>query len=300
MIARLRIGVVAIILTGMTLWLWPLQALAMRRGWRLARRLPWIWHRVAAPVTGLKVRTVGRPAEARPLLLVSNHQSWADIIALGSVMELCFIAKAEVQNWPGFGLLARLQRTVFVAREERRRTGQQADEIAERLLLGDAMVLFAEGTTSDGNGVLPFRTALFGAAEAALRRSGQAEIVVQPVAVAYVAANGLPLGRYGRPLAAWPGSVPLMPHLPRFLSEGSVEAEVSFGTPIRFPANGDRKALARTCEAEVRRLLLASLQGENRRPGGLVAVTHPQTALASGPAEADTACLADEVYQKGA
>ncbi len=66
------------------------------------------------------------------------------------------------------------------------------------------MVLFAEGTTSDGNTVLPFKTALFGAAQAALKASGADEVLVQPVAIAYVGANGMALGRFGRPLAAWP------------------------------------------------------------------------------------------------
>lgn len=292
MIGRLRVGFVAIVLAAMTILLWPLQALAIRRRWRLARRLPFLWHRVAAPLAGIRVLTAGAPAAARPLLLVSNHQSWADIVVLGRAMELSFIAKDEVRTWPAFGLLARLQRTVFVAREDRRRVGDQADAVAERLLEGDAMVLFAEGTTSDGNGVLPFRTALFGAAQAALRRSGLPEMTAQPVAVAYVAANGLALGRYGRPLAAWPGAVTLGPHLYRFLAEGSVTAQVSFGAPIRFAAGGDRKALARACEAEVRRLLADSLSGR-KTPGG-------QTVLASGPAEADTASLAEGTFQKGA
>ncbi|WP_373289041.1 lysophospholipid acyltransferase family protein [Aureimonas endophytica] len=299
MIARLRIAFVAFVLVAMTLLLMPLQYVAMRRGWRVARRLPLLWHRVAAPVAGIDVRVVGAPARERPLLLVSNHQSWADIIVLGSIMELCFIAKAEVRSWPGFGLLARLQRTVFVAREERRRTGEQADAIAERLVSGDAMVLFAEGTTSDGNEVLPFRTALFGAAEAALRRSGRSDMLVQPVAVAFVGSHGLPLGRFGRPLAAWPGSVPLVPHLPRFLAEGSVQAVVAFGAPIRFPAGGDRKALARACEAAVRRLLLDALR--HHHPAAWTGARAPagERELASGGREADTATLADGIVQKG-
>jgi lyso-ornithine lipid O-acyltransferase len=299
MIARARVATVAAVLVLMTLLLWPLQALAMRRNWRLQRRLPHLWHRVAARVAGIRVLRVGRPASARPLLIVANHQSWADIVVLGQAAELSFIAKEEVRSWPGFGLLARLQRTVFVSREKPRRVGDEADAIAERLVQGDAMVLFAEGTTSDGNGVLPFRTALFGAVEGALRRSGAPHVTVQPVSVAWLAANGLPLGRFGRPLAAWPGAVPLIPHLPRFLAEGSLTAEIRFGAPVRFAAGDSRKVLARACEAEVRRLLAASLAGH-----GLAAppaAEHPaeQTALASRRGEADTAASADETFQKG-
>ncbi|TFF25443.1 1-acyl-sn-glycerol-3-phosphate acyltransferase [Jiella endophytica] len=259
MIAKLRVAFVAAVLVSMTLALWPLQALAMRRGWPIQRKLPHLWHVVACRVAGLTVRVKGTPATGRPLLITSNHQSWSDIMVLGRVMPLSFIAKAEVKDWPAFGLLARLQRTVFVEREARGRTAHQASAIAERLSEGDAMVLFAEGTTSDGNEVLPFRTALFGAAQMALRESTSGSVLVQPVAVAYTHANGLPLGRYSRPLAAWPGDVTLGPHLLAFLKEGAIDATVAFGEPIAFTETSDRKAMARSAEASVRRLLAEAL-----------------------------------------
>ncbi|KQT64318.1 MULTISPECIES: lysophospholipid acyltransferase family protein [unclassified Aureimonas] len=261
MIAWTRIVCVALALALVSLVLAPLQILALRCRWRLARRLPILWHRLACRLIGLRVVTRGVPCAARPLLLVANHQSWADILALGQVAEVSFIAKAEVRSWPVFGWLAVLQRTVFVAREERGRTAEQADAIAERLSEGDAMVLFAEGTTSDGNGLLPFKTALFGAAQAAIRRSGAAEVAVQPVAVAYTRLHGMPMGRYFRPLAAWPGDVTLGPHLLAFLKEGAIDVEVSFGEPIAFSAASDRKTVGRRTEAEVRRLLAESLAG---------------------------------------
>ena len=285
MIAWARVGATAIVLTLATLLAWPLQALAIRRRWRLARRLPFLWHRLAAPLMGLRVHLRGRPAATRPLLLVSNHQSWADIVALGWVTELSFIAKAEVRGWPGFGLLARLQRTVFVAREARSRTGLQADAIAARLAEGDAMVLFAEGTTSDGNAVLPLKTALFGACQAALKRSGAASVAVQPVAVAWTRAQGLPLGRYGRPLAAWPGDVPLLPHLVAFLREGAVDVEVSFGEPIAVTAASDRKRVAVEVRRRIAALLADSLAG--RVPGAAGAAAANETALASERRPAD-------------
>ncbi len=262
-LGTLRLVFVALALALMTALLWPLQSVAIRRGWPLARRLPFLWHRVAARLIGLRLHLAGAPAEGRPLLLVANHQSWADIVALGAVMPLSFIAKSEVAGWPIFGLLARLQRTVFVEREARGRTGEQADAIGERLNAGDAMVLFAEGTTSDGNRVLPFKTALFGAAQASLRRSGKDAVLVQPVSIAYTKANGIAMGRYGRPLAAWPGDVELAPHLLAFLREGAVDAEIRFGEPIRFDAQSDRKAVARRCESVVSALLVESLRGGN-------------------------------------
>ncbi|MBO0661356.1 1-acyl-sn-glycerol-3-phosphate acyltransferase [Jiella sp. MQZ9-1] len=263
MIARARVAVVATSLVLMTLVLWPLQALAMWRGWPLQRKLPHLWHVIACHIAGLKVHVKGRPASERPLLLVSNHQSWSDIMVLGRVMPLSFIAKAEVRDWPAFGLLAKLQRTVFVEREARRRTGHQASAIADRLSEGDAMVLFAEGTTSDGNEVLPFKTALFGAAQMALRDSTSGSVQVQPVAIAYTHASGLPLGRFFRPLAAWPGDVELGPHLLGFLKEGAIDATVAFGEPLTFTESSSRKAMARDAEDSVRRLLADSLAGRD-------------------------------------
>ncbi|WP_102959585.1 lysophospholipid acyltransferase family protein [Mangrovicella endophytica] len=261
MIAWMRIAVTAAVLVTMTLLVLPLQALAIRSGWPLARRLPLIWHRVACRIVGIRVIVTGEPSRRHPLLMVSNHLSWSDILVLGSVMELSFIAKAEVRGWPVFGLLARLQRTVFVERSDRRATGRQADAIAERLAAGDVMVLFAEGTTSDGNSVLPFKTALFGAAQSALRNAGTASVAVQPVALAYLRANGLPLGRFGRPLVAWPGDVELLPHLVGVLREGAVDVEVCFGDPIEFTPSSDRKAVARLSEERVGRMLAEALAG---------------------------------------
>ncbi|WP_156386826.1 lysophospholipid acyltransferase family protein [Aureimonas sp. Leaf454] len=257
--AWLRIAALLVVLAGASAVVAPVQVLAIRFGWPLGRRLPLLWHRIVCRLVGLRIVVKGRPCTDRPLLLVANHQSWADILALGAVTELSFIAKAEVRSWPIFGWLARLQRTVFVAREERGRTAEQADAIADRLSAGDAMVLFAEGTTSDGNGILPFKTALFGAAQAALRRSQADSVAVQPVAVAYTKVHGLPLGRYFRPLAAWPGDVALGPHLLAFLKEGAIDVEVSFGEPLSFTRTSDRKALGRRTEAAVRNLLAESL-----------------------------------------
>lgn len=257
--ARLRIFLVTATLTLMTLALAPVQMLAMRFNWPVARHLPWVWHRVAARVSGIRVSVSGTPHSANSLLIAANHQSWADIVALGSVLPLSFIAKSEVGSWPIFSTLAKLQRTVFVSRNERHRVGHQADTIAERLNSGDVMVLFAEGTTSDGNRVLPFKTALFGAAQASLRKSEQSSLIVQPVAIAYTHSHGIPLGFHGRPLAAWPGDVELMPHLLAFLRSGGVDVRISFGEPVDFGLESDRKAVARLCEARVATMLEQSL-----------------------------------------
>ncbi|MFC4626447.1 lysophospholipid acyltransferase family protein [Daeguia caeni] len=261
MIGIVRIIVVVAALVALSLSLIPVQYvfLKLERGWK--RSLPNFFHRIVARLLGFRIRIVGEMQEGRPLLLVSNHVSWSDIVILSAAGKVSFIAKSEVRNWPVFGMFAVLQRTVFVERERRGKTGEQASEIARRLAEGDAMVLFPEGTTSDGNRVLPFKTALFGAAHAAIREMDLKEVIVQPVAIAYTGVHGMPMGRYFRPIASWPGDVELMPHLKGVLREGAIDVEIRFGEPVIVTAGTDRKQLARTMENRVRDLLQSALLG---------------------------------------
>ncbi len=230
----------------------PAQAFALARNKTLARRLPVIWHRLALKIIGVRVIVHGEVPKNRPLLIVANHVSWSDIMVLGSVMELCFIAKSEVGTWPGIKWLARLQRTVFVDREKRNHAGKQADSIAARLAEGDAMVLFAEGTTGDGHRLQPFKSALFGALHGALKHTDDEQMTVQPVALGYTRLHGLPLGRLHQARAAWPGDVELGPHLLTFLQHGAYDVEVVFGQPAEFSAETNRKSIAQEMQVEVR------------------------------------------------
>lgn len=263
MIGAIRIFLVVSAMVALSLSLIPIQYLflKMKNGWK--RSLPNFFHRVVARLFGFRIRTVGQMHKGRPLLLVANHTSWSDIVVLSAVGQVSFIAKSEVRDWPVFGMFAVLQRTVFVERERRGKTGEQTSEIARRLATDDAMVLFAEGTTSDGNRVLPFKTALFGAAHAAIKEANVPEVVVQPVAIAYTGVHGMAMGRYFRPIASWPGDVELMPHLKGILREGAIDVEVRFGEPIVVTAETDRKALARTMENRVRALLQSALLGRD-------------------------------------
>ncbi|HET7412937.1 MAG TPA: 1-acyl-sn-glycerol-3-phosphate acyltransferase [Pararhizobium sp.] len=261
MIARLRIALVLLVVFLTTLVLLPIQlaGIALKHPVRL--HLPRWWHRVACPALGIRVHVHGKIETGRPLLLASNHVSWKDIIVLGSVADVVYIAKSQVKTWPVFGWLARLQRSVFIERENKRDTGRQITDVAERLTAGEIVVLFAEGTTSDGNRVLEFKSALFGAAAAALPYAPNGEVLVQPVAIAYTHIHGMPMGRYHRPIAAWPGDVALMPSLIGVLKEGAIDVEVSFGEAVRFTAESRRKDVARALEHQVRRMLSARLLG---------------------------------------
>ncbi len=241
------------------LMLW--QALALRTGMLDERRAPRLWHRLVVRLLGLRVHVHGSPAEGRPLLIAANHVSWTDIMALGATADVHFIAKAEVAGWPLFGRLAKLQRTVFIDRTRPRNAGEQAGAIAARLANGEPMVLFPEGTTSDGNAPLPFKSTLFAAAQMALGEAGGA--TVQPVAIVYTRLHGMPMGRRYRSRASWIGDQSLVPHLIELLREGGIDVELHFGEPVAFGPGADRKQVAREAERRVREMMAAALRGSS-------------------------------------
>ncbi len=175
-----------------------------------------------------------------------------------------FVAKREVAAWPVFGLLARLQRSVFVDRARRHKTQDVNSEIARRLADGDPVLLFGEGTSSDGNRVLAFRTALIGSARDAVAEAGQVKRVwIQPLSVVYTAMLGLPLGRQSRCSVAWYGAMSLLPHLRQLVARGAIDVTVSWGDPIAYDEFSDRKTVARRLEDDVRAMTVAALRGRS-------------------------------------
>lgn len=238
------LGVLRLSLYGaVTLVLIPVQIAILLALPRLWWWLPFAYHKLCCRIMGLKVRVVGTPAKTRPALFVSNHVSYLDIPVLGSAVPVAFVAKTEVAQWPGYGLLAKLQRTVFVDRR-RNTTLEQRDSIRSRLASGDALVLFPEGTSNDGNRILPFRSALLSVAEAA---PADRPLAIQPVSIAYTSVNGVPLGWGLRPLVAWYGGMELGGHLWRFTRLGRVEVVVQFHHEARVGDFPSRKELTRYC-----------------------------------------------------
>jgi len=221
------------------------------------------YYRVLCRLLRVRIRVVGEPVRDRAVLFASNHVSWADILVIGSIAPVAFVAKREVASWPLVGVTARLQGTVFVDRTRRQQTSQVVAEIVKRLLEGTPVVLFAEGTSSDGNRVLPFRSALVGAIEAA-GSNAERGILIQPMSVCYTGQHGVPMGRQHRPLVAWYGDLDFMPHIRTFIARGAVDAVVSYGEPIAVDDAIDRKAMTKRLEIAVRALTAATLHGRPR------------------------------------
>jgi 1-acyl-sn-glycerol-3-phosphate acyltransferase len=262
-ITNIRIGLVIVSLVLVTVVLLPFQLVGLKYDLKIRRIIPRLWHRAACFLLGIRIRVHGRPDPRRPLMLSSNHVSWKDIMVLGAIADVAYIAKAEVADWPIFGTLAKLQKTIFVVREEKRRTGDQVNEIASRMAGGEIVVLFPEGTTSDGNRLLPIKSSLFGAAAAAVPSAPGGVVHVQPVAIAYTGVHGMAMGRYHRPIAAWPGDIELGPHLLGILREGAIEVDVAFGDPVEFRAGDNRKLLSQTITARMRNLLIRHIRGRD-------------------------------------
>jgi 1-acyl-sn-glycerol-3-phosphate acyltransferase len=245
----------------------PVQAIALLLSTRMAERVPLLVHKVVMWLVDVKVVVKGEQCKDGAVLFVSNHASYADISIIGAHIRGCFVAKAEVAKWPLFGICAKLSRTVFVDRRARY-ARQQAEEMKRRFQKGDRLILFAEGTSSDGNRVLPFRSSLFATAE--IDVDGK-PVTVQPVSIAYTRLDGIPMGRHFRPFFAWYGDMDMFSHLWGIVGVGRSTVVLEFHKPVTVRDFPDRKALAAHCQAVVAAGVSSALSGRPQPlllPGG--------------------------------
>lgn len=252
-----------------TLLLLPIQIVAVALKLPIAKSLPRFYHRTCCRLLGIDVTAQGLLSHDHPVLFVANHASYLDITILGSQIRGSFVAKAEVANWPFFGLLAKLQRTVFIDRRGSK-AAHHRDEIGARLEAGDDLILFPEGTSNDGNRILPFKSALFSVAERQVRGR---PITVQPVSVAYTHIDGLPIGREWRPFFAWYGDMDMGRHVANLIALGKLRVEVLFHEPFTITemaqagltASGLRKLMADRSYAAITEGYARSLFATGRR-----------------------------------
>lgn len=277
--SRIRAAAVLAGFITLTLPLMPVQALLLRVSQPAARRFPHWYHRNVCRILGIRLHINGAVTSG-PVLLVSNHTSWLDIPVLSAVAPVSFIAKTEVSRWPFVSSLARLQRTVFVDRTKRVAVGDTASEMARRLAQGDALVLFAEGTSTDGNRVLPFKSSLFAAAKPGSKAASEVSAtaagpatVVQTVSIVYSRLHGVPFGRADRPLVGWYGDMEMQSHAWQLLQAGPLDVVITISDPVPLSAFKDRKDLAERAESAVRQTLVETLRG--RASGDTLHVTRP-------------------------
>ena len=230
-----------------TLAMIPVQAVALLLHLPLSRRIPLWYHRVCCRLLGIRLEVFGRRSKARPTLFVGNHSSYLDISIYGALIPGSFVAKSEVGDWPFFGLLAKLQRSVFVDRRVRT-SHLQAIMLGKRLEAGDSMILFPEGTSNDGNRVMKFKSALLSVAEFRVK---DAPVTVQPVSLTYSRVDGIPIGRHLRPFYAWYGDMDLIGHAAELIGLGRLTVTVSFHESVTIDQFASRKELTEYCQDQI-------------------------------------------------
>ena len=199
------------------------------------------WHRGIAKSLGIPIRIYGTP-RTKGTLFVSNHISSFDIPALGSVLPARFLSKIEVKSWPLMGWLATRAGTLYIERGGREAAAKTNETMAEALSLNHNVVLFAEGTTTDGN-IKRFHSRL-------IQSAVDSCVYIQPVAIRYPDPDG---GKV-HPAALYIDDTSFKDSTRRMLAAKQLEVEIFFGEPLSA-VNKSRDELARYAEAEVRRLL---------------------------------------------
>ncbi len=245
---------------------------------------------VFAWLIGIEVRVIGEiatwTASGRPIVYVSNHSSWIDIPVIGGVLEGCFVSKGDVAGWPLIGTIARLGRSVFVSRS-RTSTGRERDAMRAKLRAGDNLILFPEGTSSDGSRVLPFRSSFFALAEVQPGERAEDLPLIQPVSVVYDRLGGLPAGRASRPIFAWYGDMDIASHFWRLTQHIGLRATVLLHTPMDPATFADRKALSQAVWQVVADGASTLRQNRPARPLGVTAGVASVRAGVAGPEGAD-------------
>ncbi|MGQ0685088.1 lysophospholipid acyltransferase family protein [Bradyrhizobium sp.] len=238
----------------------PFQWFARRYDWTLQHRVQTGFCRMMLAIIGIRVRSHRQLTGASPRFVVANHVSWTDILALASLYPLVFLAKKEVASWPVLGFLARLQGTVFVDRGNRRGIPQVNAALSEVLRAGRDVVVFAEGTSSDGASILKFNAAHFAMLCDLQSSEVPPPFILAPVGIAYTETDQAKPADIG-----WYGDMTFVPHLWSLMKRDDVVCHIAFGPPVET-AGRDRKALAAAAETSVRALVQATRLSDEAPP----------------------------------
>lgn len=218
----------------------------------LGKWLPVIFHKLIIWLLSVRIEYEGEINRSSDCnLFISNHLSYLDISILGSMYPLRFVAKSEVETWPLFGFLAKLARTIFISRT-RSTSLEQKYKILKSLSSGEKIFIFPEGTTSDGNRVLDFKSSSFSALEG--RNS-----VIQPIVIVYSDLNGIPINRWLRPLIAWYGDMDLKPHLLTLAHLRSIKARLIYLNKVNAKDFSSRKDLSKYLENKIKKVYSSAL-----------------------------------------
>ena len=204
-------------------------------------------HRGMLFIAGIKLHVRGEVSDKRPLLMVSNHISYLDVILLGSQTRVRFTPKSDIAKWPVIGNICRLCDAVFIDRSASR-ISSMTGNLHKALMEGKVISLFPEATTGDGIHMIAFKSGFFSLAEGDFGEEG---LTIQPVALTYTRIRKLPIDRTQWPDIAWYGDMELLSHVYHLFSLSPVEAELVFLPPIHVTKTDTRKELAAECQRRI-------------------------------------------------
>lgn len=210
-----------------------------------------------AAIIGLRVHVVGEVTEARPLMLVSNHISYLDILVLGANTPARFTPKRDMAAWPVISWICNAAGCIYVERKPEK-IKETSGHIKTALATGEVISLFPEATTGNGRHVLPFKSGFFSLAEEDI---GGKSLLVQPAVISYTRIGRLPIDSRQWPRIAWYGDMTLAPHFLKMLTLGRIDVTLTLLPPIPPGQFTDRKQLAAHCQA-----LISDTLEQGRRP----------------------------------
>jgi len=193
---------------------------------------------LANKLWGISVKVTGEISKERPLLIISNHFSYLDVFALGSVMPVRFSPKSDVRNWAVIGFLCKISGQIFIDR--RISQTKNASELLKAEIDNDIISIFPEGTTNDGTQILPFKSSLFAIIE-------NKNLTVQPVTIIYTKLNNQLITAANRHQVGWYGDMDFFPHFMKFLQQKSLEVKLVFHDSVNGKDFASRKELASYC-----------------------------------------------------
>ena len=227
----------------------PIQFLLNFFKLELKNTYPLFFYKVIKNISGINIHIEGFEKIRQKdtgTLYIANHVSWFDILCLGSMLNARFIAKKEVASMGIFGFLAKLSNTFFIDNSNKKKIYQYNNFIREKLINGESLILFPEGTTSDGNSIRKFKSSLFECIN-----SSESLINVQPISICYARKNNLPMGIYSRRFIAWVGETSMVSSMKEFLSSGSITVNLIFHPKVSMKQFDNRKELSSFCEEQI-------------------------------------------------
>ncbi len=244
----LRLVIILTLLVILILFSIPLQLILNIVGFKLKRKYPLLFYNAIRLITGIKINFDHTKLNKKKngVLYIANHVSWFDIICLGTLLDARFIAKQEVSKMGIFGLMAKLSNTFFIDNSNKNKILEYNSIIKRKLQLGDNFIIFPEGTTSDGNGVIEFKSSML---ECAF--GNEREISIQPITLCYTKLNNIPMGIYQRRNIAWVGDISMVDAMGNFLCSGKITVDIIFHQLVNIREFDNRKELAYFCEQEI-------------------------------------------------